>query len=204
MMVSGRLGKNAARVALVFGGLGLSALTISEKAHAADALSHIDAARGYMQKGDIARTAHELEVALLDLQDRLGRSLSDQMPAPLSGWAAEEAEYEGLGSTGGGLSVTRGYTKGDASLNASLILDNPAVDEAQGQSTGQAAAKTIKLGNEDATLRWDSSSHSGEITVVLSHRVLIQITGDSLDSDDALMTMAKSMDMAKIRKIIGL
>lgn len=174
------------------------------KVCAADVIPHIDAARAYAQKGDIARSAHELEVALLDLQDRLGRSLSDLMPAPLSGWVAEDAEYEGLGSTGGGLSVTRAYTKDDSSLNASLILDNPAVDEALNQSPSSTTTKKIKVGAEDGILRWDPASHSGDITFVLAHRVLIQITGEGVLTGDVLADLAKAIDFPKIRKVVGL
>lgn len=183
---------------------GLYAMTAPIPAAAADVIPHIDAARAYMQKGDVARSAHELEIALLDLQDRLGRSLSDLMPAPPSGWVAEEAEYEGLGSAGGGLTVSRAYTKDDASLNASLILDNPAVDEAVSQAPAQSATKKIKLGAEDAVLRWDASSHSGEITVVMAHRVLVQITGEGVESGETLTDLAKGIDFAKIRKVVGI
>lgn len=175
-----------------------------DSVYAADVVPHIDAARAYVQKGDIARSAHELEVALLDLQDRLGRSLSGLMPAPLPGWDAEDAEYEGLGSTGGGLTVTRAYTKDDSSLNASLILDNPAVDEALSQLVASATTKKLKFGAEEGVLRWDPASHSGEITFVLSHRVLIQITGEGVLTGDVLADMAKEIDFPKIRKVIGL
>ncbi len=172
---------------------------------AADVGARIDAAKLLYQKGDLAKTAHELEAALNDIQDRLGRALSALMPVPLAGWQADEAEYEGLGgSSGGGLSVTRAYSKDTATLNASIILDNPAVDAALEPQPPQQSIKSVKIGTETAILRWDNAARSGDISWVLGKRVLLQIEGDDLANSDALVEAAKGFDQAAIRKVIGL
>ena len=181
--------------AILVGSVGVSA---------ADLSGQIESAKALYQKGDIAKAAHELETVLNDLQDRLGRSLSNLMPAPLSGWQADEAEYEGLSGSGGGLSVTRAYSKGDASLNASIVLDNPAVAEALESSVSQQGVKKLKIGSEDAVLRWDAESHSGDISLVLGRRVLLQIEGEDLTSGDVLADLAKGFDQNAIRKVAGL
>ena len=183
--------------------LGVVAI-LSAPVHAADVGGRIDAARTFFQKGDLAKAAHELEAALFDLQDRLGRTLSALMPPPLAGWQADEAEYEGLGSSGGGLSVTRAYSKNDSSLNASIILDNPAVNAALEQQPPQQSVKSVKVGTENAALRWDNTSHSGDISLVLGKRVLLQIEGEDLSSGDVLVDLAKGFDQAAIRKAVGL
>ena len=180
------------------------ALLIGGPVWAADQTARMDTAKALYQKGDMAKAAHELEAVLLDLQDHLGRSLSALMPAPLSGWQADEAEYEALFGSGGGLSITRAYSKGDASLNASIILDNPAVDAAQEPQPAQQTVKRIKVGAEDANLRWDNNSRSGDITLVLGHRLLLQIEGEDLPSGDALVDQAKGFDLVAIRKAVGL
>ena len=172
-------------------------------AWAADQSSRIDAAKAFYQKGDLAKAAHELEAVLTDLQDRLGRSLSALMPAPLSGWHADEAEYEGLSGSGGGLSVTRAYSKNDASLNASIIVDNPAVDAALEPQPPQQNIKKVKVGNDEAIVRYDTASHSGDIFLVLGRRVLLQIEGEDLPSGDVLVDLAKGFDLVAIRKVVG-
>jgi hypothetical protein len=167
---------------------------------------HIDAGQRAYQKGDTARAAHELEAAVLELQSRLGRALSDALPPVPAGWQAEDAEVDGLGSVGGGLSVTRAYTKADSSLNVSIILDSPAVEAAAAplaNSADQPNLKRIKVGAEDALLRWDASAKSGEITVVIAGRILLQIEGDNLPTGDVLVDMAKGFDTAAIHKVIG-
>ncbi len=178
-------------------------LCVSVSALAADVGGRIDSGRAYYQKGDLAKAAQELEAALFDIQDRLGKSLSALMPAALAGWQADEAEYEGLSSSGGGMSITRAYSKGDSSLNASILLDNPAVTSALDPQP-QETVKTVKIGAENAQLRWDNASHSGDISLVLGKRVLLQIEGEDLASGDVLVDQAKGFDLAAIRKVVGL
>jgi len=173
---------------------------------AEDVPALIEAGRQFYQKGDIARAAHQLETALADLQDRLGRGLSADMPPVPAGWQGEDAEIQGLGAVGGGVSVTRAYTKGDASLNASIILDNPAVESAVALFANPAVDPTlrrVKVGSEDALVRWDSAGGSGEITLVVSNRVLLQIEGDNLVAGEVLTDLAKGFNVAGIRKLIG-
>jgi hypothetical protein len=169
--------------------------------------AHMDSARVFYQKGDIARAAHELEAALLDLQGRLGRGLAELMPVAPTGWQAEESEILGLGGVGGGLSVTRAYTKADASLNASIILDSPAVEAAAAlmvSSVPPPNSRRVKVGTDDALLRWDGNARSGEITIVVGDRVLVQIEGDNLSGGDQLLELARGFNVPAIRKLIGI
>ncbi len=176
-------------------------------AGAAEAVAgHMEAGQRAFQKGDVALAAHELEAALLELQDRLGKALAADMPPVPADWQAEDAEVDGLGSVGGGLSVTRAYTKGDASLNASIILDSPAVAAAATPLAGtgdQPNLQRVKVGGEDGLLRWDAAAKSGEISVVVAGRVLLQIAGDNLPAAEILVEQAKGFNVAAIRKLIG-
>ena len=175
---------------------------------AGDAVSgHIEAGQQAYQKGDAAHAAHEMEAALLELQGRLGRALARDMPPVPSGWQAEDPEIDGLGAVGGGLSVTRAYTRADASLNASIILDSPAVAAAAAPAVGTPDPpnlRRVKVGAEDALLRWDATARSGEISVVLANRVLLQIEGDNLPNGDVLVDLARGFDVAAIRQLIGI
>ncbi|MDA8229899.1 MAG: hypothetical protein M0006_01020 [Magnetospirillum sp.] len=195
-----------ARLRVVAGAL-VAGLLVAAAAPAADIASMIDTAKQAYQKGDLALANRTLQAALAGIQDRLGRGFSQFMPASPAGWEAEDAEIQGLGAVGGGLSVTRAYTKGDSSLNASIILDSPAVEAASAlfdTPAGQPNLTRIKVGNEDALLRWDPESKSGDITIVLDKRVLLQIEGDSLPDSDSLVDLAKGFNLAGIRKLANL
>ncbi|MGE5506481.1 MAG: hypothetical protein ACM31L_18810 [Actinomycetota bacterium] len=189
----------------------LVALAAAAPSIAADGVpGHIEAARQAYQKGDSARTARELQAALAELQDRLGKGLADYLPPALAGWQAEAPEIQGLNEVGGGLSVSRAFLRNDASLNASLILDSPAVAAAAALFTNPAAAaaqpnlRPVKIGGEDALLRWDPANKAGEVTMVLGGRVLLQIEGDNLAQSETLLDAAKGWNIAGIRKLVGI
>ena len=114
-----------------------------------------------------------------------------------------------LDGVGGGLSVARSYGKGEAMLNASLIVDNPAVAAAQSlfQSNSQVAAQPgwsrLKLGTDDALLRFDAGTRSGEIMIVIGTRVLLEIEGTEIGREDILVEAAKGWNLAVVRRLIG-
>jgi hypothetical protein len=174
-----------------------------------DVPARLDSARAAYQKGDLPRAARELDVVLRHLHDRLGRSLAEALPQPLAGWLAESPEIQGLGQVGGGLSVTRAYARNDITLNASLILDSPAVEAAAALLANPAATaaqpnmKRVKVGSEDALMRYDNSTKSGEITLVLGNRVLLEIQGDNLTGSELLIEAAKGWNVARIRSLSG-
>jgi hypothetical protein len=170
--------------------------------------ARLEAARAAHARGDLARAAIELEAAILDLHVRVGAALAECLPPSPSGWQAEAAETQGLLNAGGGLSVSRAYARDDASLNALLILDSPAVSAAAAQfqpstTPPPANLRHLRIGSEEALLRWDGATRSGEITIVLGSRVLLQIEGDGIASGDQLIEAAKGWNLAAIRKLVG-
>ena len=190
--------------------LALAMLPVGSVVAAETVPARMDAARAAFARGDMARTAAELEAAVAEIHGRLGKSLGEFMPPPLANWHGETAEVQGLASAGGGLAVSRAYGRDDSSLNATLILDSPAVFAAAEQFAAAAAAanqpnvKRVKIGAEDALLRWDAANRAGEITLVLGNRVLLQIEGDSLGSSDLLVECAKGWSTIGIRKLLGI
>lgn len=183
---------------------GLAAL-LAPPALAADTVpAHLDAARAAHAKGDLARAAVELEAAMAELHVRLGKLLGDFLPPSPAGWQAEPVEIQSLSGSGGGLSVSRAYLRNDASLNAALIVDSPAVAAAaaQFQAAPQPNARKVKVGGEDAMLRWDLESRTGEVLMVPGARVLLQIEGDNLPAGEVLNDLAKGWNLAGIRKAL--
>lgn len=171
--------------------------------------AQIDAARAAYQKNDLPRTAQALEAAMAEVLDRLGKALAETMPPATGGWQAEAPEIQGLGQVGGGVAVTRAYGKGESSLNVSLFLDSSAVADAAAQLANPDAAaglnntRRVKVGNEDAVLRFDAANASGEVTMVLGTRVLLSVEGDNIASGDILVEAAKGWNLARIRQIVG-
>ncbi len=188
--------------------LGAALLSVATVAVAADSIpTRIEAGRAAYARGDLARAAAELEAAILELHGRLGKALTEFMPPALAGWQAEAAESMPLSGSGGGLAVTRAYSKSESTMNASLILDSPAVSAAAGQFSANASTQSnirrLKVGSEDALLRWDGGNRAGEITIVIGNRAVLQIEGDGLASGDLLVDAAKGWNVSAIRKLLG-
>lgn len=170
--------------------------------------ARLEAARAAHAKGDLARAATELEAVIVDLHARIGAALGEYMPPPPSGWTAEAPETQGLFNAGGGLSVSRAYARDDASFNALLVLDSPVVSATATQFHPGTVLPTnvrrVHVGQDDALLRWDATTHAGEITLVLGTRVMLQIEGDGIASGDQLIELAKGWNLVSIRKLVGL
>ena len=175
-----------------------------------DVSNGIDAARGAYGKGDQLHALSALQAAIKVLNGHLFGQFAKMLPPPPDGWEGAAAEAESLDSIGGGLTVTRAYTKGDATLNASLIVDNPAVaaSAAMFQTAAQLASKPgwshLKFGNDDILLRFDATTRSGEIMMLVGDRVLLQIEGNEIAKGDVLIETNKGWNVAGIRKLIGI
>ncbi|CAA7614203.1 hypothetical protein [Magnetospirillum sp. UT-4] len=185
------------------------AIAVGAAAAADDVPARLDAAKAAWARGDLPRTARELDAVLTQVHERLGRAFAETMPPPPPGWTAEKPEVQGLGQVGGGLSVSRAYTHNESTLNASLILDSPAVEAAAALLANPAATaaqpnvKRVKVGADEALMRYDPITRSGEITLVLGTRVLLEIEGDGLSAADVLVEGAKGWNTARIRSLAG-
>ena len=171
-----------------------------------DVASRLDTARTAYQKGDLTRAARDTEAALQMLQDRLGKLFGETLPSLGKGWDGDGVEVASLGDAGGGLSISRAYAKGDASLNASLLLDSAELESTKAllaQPATQPHVKKLKVGAEDALLRFDPATNGGEITMVVAGRVVLEVQGDNITNADILIEAANGWNVAKIKTLLG-
>lgn len=172
-------------------------------AQAADEISvRLDGARAAYQKADLIKAAREAESAAKLLQARLGKLFGDAFPDMPAPWKADDIEVQSLSDIGGGLSVSRGFIHDDSSLNASLLLDAPAGDVLSAPVAGTPNTKIVKIGADDALVRFDPETKNGEISIGLDKRVVLEIQGDNIASEAVLLTAAGSWKIAKIRALL--
>ncbi len=173
-----------------------------------DISSQIDAARGAYGKGDPLHALAALQAAVNQLNQQLVGQFGKLLPPAPRGWEAAAPESQSLDGVGGGLSVTEAYSKGDATLNASLIIDNPAVGASAAlfQGTGPLTRpgwSRLKLGSEDVLLRFDPATRAGEMMMVIGDRVLLQVEGNEIGKDDVLLEIARGWNVGALKKLIG-
>ena len=189
----------------------LVAASIADAPARADEVSDkIDAARGANNHGDMMRTLASLQSAEAAVAARLVEQMGHVLPPPPAGWEATAPESEPLDEVGGGLTVTRGYQKGESVLNATVIVDNPSVANSValfqgGTQGGDAGAgwKPVKVGTENAMLRFDASSKEGEIVVVVQSRAALQLEGSGVGSEQELLDIAQGWNVALLKKLLG-
>ncbi|WP_291717593.1 hypothetical protein [Magnetospirillum sp. 64-120] len=192
--------KGAMGAMVLLAGLSLPAFA------ADDAAQHLDAAKAAFGKGDSIKAARETEIALRQIQDRLGKQFAEVMPALGGRWKADPVEVESLGEIGGGLSVSRAYIRDDSSINVTLLLDSPEVASTLAQLAAnppQPNIKKIKAAGEDALLRFDASTGTGEVTMVVAGRVVLEVQGDNITASEPLVEAANGWNIGKIKALLG-
>ncbi|MBF0394528.1 MAG: hypothetical protein HQL38_17770 [Alphaproteobacteria bacterium] len=199
------------RLPAVFLSSAIAACLASPVARAADDLAQrLDQAKLAYAQGNLTLTADLLQNALAGLYDRLAKSLAPLMPNPPNGWEASQVDLDSLGVVGGGLTVSRGYAKGDAVMNATLILDNPAALAASDLGVdpktvaGLPGVQVVKIGGQDAILRWEAEGRAGGVVMTLGDRVLLQVDGSDISGPEMLVQLMKGWDFGGIRKQAGL
>jgi hypothetical protein len=162
-------------------------------------------------KGELLKAGGALQSALDALHGRLADAFVPLMPPAPAGWQAYDAQADAMGITGGGMTVMRGYEKGEASLNASIILDSEAVKgvaDILGNPAALAAqpgmSKVATPGGGQALLRWDPKDKTGEIMLVVGDQLLLQVVGNALDKPDILAEMMRNWNITAIRKQAGM
>jgi hypothetical protein len=95
-------------------------------------------------------------------------------------------------------------------LTASLIVDNPSVantialfQPASGTTEAAPGWKAVKLGAENALVRYDSPNREGEIVLVIQGRAALQIEGSEIASDEILVDAAQGWNLVQLRKLLG-
>lgn len=183
-------------------------LILARPAAAEDISVQIDAAKAAHARGDALKAMSLLQAAAAQIGTRLSEQLGRMTPPPLPGWETQPPEYQSLDMLGGGLTVTRAYVKGGATLNAALIVDNPAVGGVDAMFVAmrqgpQPGWSRVRVNGEDALLRFDAESRSGEILIVERGRMLLQIEGNEIADGEVLVEAAKGWNTGALKKLIG-
>ncbi len=170
----------------------------------------IAAARQAYAEGALLNAAEALRTALDGIHQRLAEVFVPLMPPAPEGWQGYDAQADAMGIAGGGMAVMKGYDNGEATLNASLIVDSEAVGGIADMLANPAALgaqpgmSLVRLDAGPALMRWDGEDRSGEIMMVLGDSLLLQVVGSDLESSDVLVGMMRSWDVAAIRERAGL
>jgi hypothetical protein len=187
----------------VFYSLVLSQSVLAEQD---DVLTTIDQAVKQYKGGDFAGAASNLDYAAQLVRQKKSEKMKELLPEPLSGWQAGEADSQAIGTAvfGGGVTVSRKYTRESSSINIEIVSDSPVLQSVMmmlnnpmfaGASGGNL--KTIK--GQRAIVKYDGAKHSGDINIVVAGRFMVTINGHQVDQKD-LAAYAEAINYQELMK----
>lgn len=154
-------------------------LGVTSVALADDVTDQINEALKAYESKDLSTASTALELA----QNLIRQSSADvwktMLPEPLAGWAASTAESTSAGAAmfGGGISVTRKYTKGADNVEISLITDSPMMQGLGALlSSGMITSNDMKLLVVDGRKVTYTKSENSYQTMV-AKKVLVKVEG---------------------------
>lgn len=171
-----------------------------------DVLTTIDEAVKQYKAGDFAGAASNLDYASQLVRQKKSERMKDLLPEPLAGWQGKPANAQALGTAvfGGGVTVSRDYTKGDGSVSIEIVSDSPVLQSVMmmlnnpmfaGASGG--SLKTIK--GQRAIINYDDGAQGGDINIVVADRFMITVKGSRVDQK-TLIGYAEAIDFASLAK----
>ena len=180
----------------------LAVLFLAMPLHAGEdtVLSTIKEATRQYQAGDYSGSASNLDYASQLIRQKKSEKMKDLLPEPLPGWDGKEASAQALGAAvlGGGVTVSRDYTRGASTISVEIVSDSPVLQSVLMMlnnpvfaGAGGGRLETVK-GNR-SVLKFDSGKKSGELYIVVASRFVVTVKGRQVARED-LLAYGEAMD----------
>ncbi len=180
----------------------LAVLFLALPLHAGEdtVLSTIKEATRQYQAGDYSGSASNLDYASQLIRQKKSEKMKDLLPEPLPGWDGKEASAQALGAAvlGGGVTVSRDYTRGASTIIVEIVSDSPVLQSVLMMlnnpvfaGAGGGRLETVK-GNR-SVLKFDSGKKSGELYIVVASRFVVTVKGRQVARED-LLAYGEAMD----------
>ena len=138
------------------------------------------------------------------------RELQTVMPA-VAGWEKRSPTGEKMSSPFSFSQASITYKKGDAEIEQKImdsgfnqLLFTPfTMFTAAGyeKETQDGYEKSVNIAGNPGWEKWDKTSRSGELNVVVGKRFLVQVEGHDLDDITALHTVLEQTDLSKLASL---
>ncbi|AVU11172.1 hypothetical protein BV504_16100 [Halomonas sp. 'Soap Lake  len=190
-------------------------LPVAQSVLADDVVEQIELGLELYQEQEYGAAITELEFAIEDMRKMMSGLIAQTFPEAPDGWTAQEASSSSAGGGSaaamfgaGGTSLERVYHQddGNGQLTASMMLDSPLI---QGMGAlfsnpamiaAQPDMERIRLGREAAVVKWEPERSRAEVTLLLDGRIMMQVKGENLDSQDVAVDLMRNWDLAAVRE----
>ena len=156
----------------------------------------------------------ELEFAIEDMRKMMSGLIAQTFPDAPDGWTANEATSGSAGGGAaamfgaGGTTLERTYQKddGNAQLTATMMLDSPLIQSMgalfsnPAMIAAQPNMERIRLGREAAVVKWEPERSRAEVTLLLDGRIMMQVKGENIESQDVAVDLMRDWDLSAVRE----
>ncbi|MHC1727793.1 MAG: hypothetical protein AB9866_17615 [Syntrophobacteraceae bacterium] len=177
---------------------------VSSPVLADDVTDSINEALKQYNSGEFADAVQSLDYASQLIRQKKGGQLEAFLPKPISGWKAEDAKSQAIGSAmfGGGITAERSYVKGNSRVNVKIITDSPMMQVMSMMFSNPMMAtsdggKLEKISGEKAIVKYSNDNKDGNINMVIAGRFLITVEGNDVARQD-LIAFAQGIDFKKL------
>lgn len=173
----------------------------------------LDLGKQYYEEGDLGGAINELQFAIQDIRSQLTEQYRVAFPDAPAGWSFTESAEESnpaMAMLGGGSILVRHYTQDDGrgSFEATITADSPMIQGLATMLTNPAmvsgGAKRIRVGRDNALVKYDEGEDSGESTLFLGGRMMLQLQADGLGDGSLLEEMTQGWKVDQLKKIAGM
>ena len=171
-----------------------------------DVLATIEQAVKQYKAGDLAGAASNMDYAAQLIRQKKSEKMKSLLPEPLAGWQAREANAQAMGTAvfGGGVTVSRKYTRGPATVEVEIVSDSPVLQSVMMMlnnpmfaGAGGGTLETIK--GQRAIVKYNKGNHSGDVNIVVAGRFMVTVKGRNVQRQD-LIGYAGAVDYQGLSK----
>ena len=173
----------------------LALIFLSPPVHAAgdEVLRTVDEAVSQYKKGDFAGAASNLDYAAQLIRQKKSEEMKSLLPGPLAGWTSEPPSAQALGTAvfGGGITVSRTYSKAPASLTIDIVSDSPLLQSLvmmlnNPMFVGASGGKLESVKGQRAIVKFNEATGSGDLNIVVDNRFMVTVKGQKIERKDLL------------------
>jgi len=187
--------------------LGFCMVIPAGSVRADEVIDSIQQAMDSYKKGDFTEAENNLNYASQLIRQKKSSDLEAFLPAPLTGWKADEVKKQALGQAmfGGMVSVERDYRKGSSRVTVKIVTDSPLVQSMMMMLTNPLLATADggtmkKIGGQKAVVKFKDGNQRGEINLIVANRMLVTVEGSAVTEKD-LADYASAIDYKKLEAL---
>lgn len=177
-----------------------------EAADQDNVISTIKEALQQYEKGDYTSAASNLNYASQLVLQKKSEQMRALLPEAPPGWETEKTKSQAVGAEmlGGGITISRTYSKGEATVHLEVIADSPMMRSVLMMTSNSVFAsagggKLEKVKGNRAIVKYDGDDQKGDIYVVVDSRFVVTIKGRHVQRED-LELFASIMDYDRLLK----